>query len=224
MTQEEFNKVYDIIKDINWSNDDDKASENLFKKILENAQEVNGIRIADYLLENGEFTKPQKGLSEDKVVGIVVGFHNEKPIIASLKFFTGVFDRKYNSTFGDSYYIGKEAKKAFDGQIITHKYKTGKREDRFEAFEACINYRKDKDEEWYFGALGEVATMIDNCIYINAAHQITSLGFVISDEWYHSCSEASRVYSWGCELADGKVRYDCSGKYYRHRVVPFLSL
>ena len=107
MSQEEYNKVYELIKNINWNNADDKASESLFEEILENAQEVNGIRIADYLLENGEFTKPQKGLSEDEVVGIVVGFHNEKPIIASLTFFTGVFDRKYNSTFGDSYYIGK---------------------------------------------------------------------------------------------------------------------
>ena len=101
MTKEEFNKVYELIKDIDWNNDDDKASESLFEEILENASEVNGIRIADYLLENGEFAKPQKGLSEDDVVGIVVGFHNEKPIIASLKFFTGVFDRKYSSTFGD---------------------------------------------------------------------------------------------------------------------------
>ena len=112
MSQEEYNKVYDVIKDINWNNDDDKASETLFEEILENAQKVNGIRIADYLLENGEFTKPQKELSEDEVVGIVVGFHNQNPIIASLKFFTGVFDRKYNSTFGDSHYIGKEAKKS----------------------------------------------------------------------------------------------------------------
>ena len=92
MTQEEFNKVYELIKDVNWNNADDKASESLFEKILENAQEVNGIRIADYLLENREFAKPHKGLSEDEVVGIVVGFHNENPIIASLKFFTGVFD------------------------------------------------------------------------------------------------------------------------------------
>ena len=78
MTQEEYNKVYELIKDINWNNADDKASESLFEEILENAQEVNGIRIADYLLENGEFTKPHKGLSEDKVAGIVVGFHNKK--------------------------------------------------------------------------------------------------------------------------------------------------
>ena len=32
MTQEEYNKVYELIKDIDWNNDDDKASENLFEK------------------------------------------------------------------------------------------------------------------------------------------------------------------------------------------------
>ena len=62
MTQEEYNKVYELIKNIDWNNDD-KASESLFEEILENASEVNGIRIADYLLDNGEFTKPHKGLS-----------------------------------------------------------------------------------------------------------------------------------------------------------------
>ena len=201
MTQEEFNKVYELIKDINWNNDDDKASESLFEGILENASEVNGIRIADYLLENGEFVKPRKGLSEDEVVGIVVGFHNENPIIASLKFFTSVFDRKYNSTFGDSYYIAKEAKKAFDGQIITRKYKNGKREDRFEAFEACLNYRKNKNEEWYLGAVGEVATMLNNWVYLNAAHRITKFGTIINHwDCYTTCSERDCYCSWYCQL------------------------
>ena len=212
-----------IVTDIDWGNGVNKVSESVFEEILENAPEVNGVRIGDYLLENGDYTRPRKGLSEDNVVGIVAGFHEGEPIIVALTFFDCVYDRDNSSKFGDYYHLNEYVVKAFNGRTITEKYRDGSKDDRFEAFDACINYRKDKDEEWYFGALGEVATMIDNCIYINAAHQITSLGFVISDEWYHSCSEASRVYSWGCELADGKVRYDCSGKYYRHRVVPFLS-
>lgn len=201
MTQEEFNKVRLAIKDIDWNNVDNKESESLFEEILENAHEVNGIRIADYLLENGEFTRPQKGLSEDKVVGVVAGFHNEEPIIASLKLFSGIFDRKYYSTFGESYYISKEAKKAFDGQIITRKYKKGKREDRFEAFEACLNYRKNKNEEWYLGAVGEVATMLNNWVYLNAAHRITDLGTIINhSDCYTTCSERDCNCSWYCQL------------------------
>ena len=212
-----------IVTDVDWDDGDNKVSESVFEEILENAPEVNDIRIGDYLLENGDYAKPCKGLSEDNVVGVVAGFDGGKPLIAALTFFDCAYDRGNSCQFGDYYRINEDVVKTFNGRTITEKYRDGSKDDRFEAFEACINYRKDKDEEWYFGALGEVATMIDNCIYLNAAHKITGLGFVIGDEWYHSCSEASRVYSWGCELADGKVRYDCSGKYYRHRVVPFLS-
>lgn len=201
MTQEEFNKIRETIKDIDWNNKDNKVSESLLEEILENAPEVNGIRITDYLLENGEFTRPQKGLSEDKVVGIVAGFHNNEPIIASLKFFNGIFDRKCYSTFGKSYYISKEVKKAFDGQIITYKYKEGKREDRFEAFEACLNYRKNKNEEWYLGAVGEVATMLNNWVYLNAAYRITGLGTIINHgNCYTTCSERDCNCSWYCQL------------------------
>ena len=224
MTQEEYNKVYELIKDVNWNNADDKASESLFEKILENAQEVNGIRIADYLLENREFTKPYKGLSEDKVVGIVVGFHEGEPIIAALTYFVAAFDKMFVSSFGFFHASDDAVIKRFNGRSITEEYIVGIRNNRFEAFEACINYRKDKDEEWYFGAAGEVATMIDNCIYLNAAHHITSLGFVIGDEWFHSCSEYNCLYSWDCDLCNGKVRCDWHGKYRTQHVVPFLSL
>ena len=185
-----------------WVARNNKESESLFEEILENAPKINGIRIGDYLLENGDYTRPQKGLPEDKVVGIVAGFHEGNPLIAALTFFVGACNNLYNSKFREYYNSNRDAIKAFNGRSITKKYKEGSRDDRFEAFEACINYRKDKDEEWYFGAAGEVITMIDNCIYLNAAHQITGLGFVIGDEWYHSCSEDSSYGSWGCYLDD----------------------
>lgn len=212
-----------IVTDINWDNKGNKVSESLFEEILENAPEVNGVRIGDYLLENGDYIRPRKGLPEDKVVGIVAGFHEGEPLIAALTFFIGAYDRLYNSKFGEYYNSNKDAIKAFNGRSITKGYKEGDRDDRFEAFEACINYRKDKEEEWYFGAAGEVATMLDNCIYLNAAHQITGLGFVIDDEWYSSCSEDSCCGSWRCGLGHGKVdcRWDYKGC--KRRIVPFLA-
>lgn len=220
-----------IVTDINWNKGDNKVSESLFEEILENAPEVNGVRIGDYLLENGDYIRPRKGLSEDKVVGIVAGFHDGEPLIAALTFFVGAYDRLYNSKFGEYYNSNKDAIKAFNGRSITKKYKEGDRDSRFEAFEACINYRKDKEEEWYSGAAGEVATMLDNCIYLNAAHQITGLGFVIGDEWYHSCSE--RGYngswycgyngSWYCGLSGDGVNCGWGGKRLRGSIVPFLA-
>lgn len=212
-----------IVTDINWNKGDNKVSESLFEEILENAPEVNGIRIGDYLLENGDYTRPRKGLSEDKVVGIVAGFHDGEPLIAALTFFVGAYDRRYNSKFGEYYNSNKDAIKVFNGRIITKGYKEGNRDSRFEAFEACINYRKDKDEEWYFGAAGEVATMIDNCIYLNAAHQITGLGFIIWDEWYHSCSEYGYTCSWDCTSGVGDVNCCWRYKDYKDRIVPFLA-
>ena len=44
MTQEEYNKVYELIKDIIWNNDDDKASESLFEEILEH-EKVDKLRL-----------------------------------------------------------------------------------------------------------------------------------------------------------------------------------
>ena len=212
-----------IITDINWDNGDNKVSEIIFEEILENAPEVNGIRIGDYLLENGDYTRPQKGLSEDNVVGIVAGFHEGKPLIIALKYFICSYASLNNSKFGEFYNVSKEPIKVFNGRSITKKYKEGDRKNGFKAFEACINYRKDKDEEWYFGALGEVATMINNCIYLNAAHQITGLGFIIGDEWYYSCSESGYDGSWGCYLYGSKVLHGLYCKLRPGIVVPFLA-
>ena len=212
-----------IVTDINWDTGDNKVSESLFEEILENAPEVNGIRIGDYLLENGDYTRPQKGLSEDKVVGIVAGFHEGEPLIVALKSFVGVYDMLYHSKFGEFYNVSKEPIKVFNGRSITKKQRETIRCYIFKAFETCINYRKDKDEEWYFPAAGEVATMINNCIYLNAAHQITGLGFIIGDEWYKSCSECTYEDSWDCRLYDSMVfcnwRYKCK----KGIIIPFLA-
>ena len=217
-----------IITDINWENGDNKISENLFEEILENAPKVNGVRIGDYLLENGEYARPRKGLSEDKVVGIVAGFHKGEPLIAALTFFNCAYNKMLiNSKFGEYYNTEKDVIKEFNGRSITKKYRDGKTNNRFESFNACINYRKDKNEEWYFAAAGEVATMINNCIYLNAAHQITGLGFSIGDELYSSCSEFNHVYSWGCHL---NILYEIGAcctwnrKNNELRTVPFLDL
>lgn len=212
-----------IVTDINWDKEDNKVSESIFKEILENAPEVNGIRIGDYLLENGDFTRPHKSLSEDEVVGIVAGFHDGEPLIAALAFFISAYDRKYNSKFGEYYNSNKDAIKAFNGRIITKRYKEDNRDSRFEAFEACINYRKDKDEKWYFGAAGEITTMINNCIYLNAAHQITGLGFVIDDERYPSCSEYDCSCSWDCISGIGEISCCWCYKDRKDRVIPFLA-
>ena len=214
-----------IITDVDWDNGDNKVSDYIFEEILENAQEVNGVRIGDYILENGDYTRPRKGLTEDEVVGIVAGFHEREPIIAALTYFVGAFDKMFNSSFGFFYGYDDVVIKRFNGRYITEEYKVGdRRNKRFEAFEACINYRKDKEEKWYLGAAGEVATMLDNCIYLNAAHHITILGFLIGNEWYNSCSEKNCEYSWRCSVPCNRVSCYSGYKRCQRRTVPFLSL
>ena len=214
-----------IITDVDWDDEDNKVSDCIFEEILENAQEVNGVRIGNYLLENGTYTRPRKGLTEDEVVGIVAGFHEREPIIAALTYFVGAFDKMFNSSFGFFYSYDDVVIKRFNGRYITEEYKVGdRRNKRFEAFEACINYRKDNDEKWYLGAAGEVATMLDNCIYLNAAHHITGLGFLIGNELYNSCSEISCESSWRCSVPCDRVDCCTNKKRYQQRTVPFLSL
>ena len=213
-----------IITDVNWDNGDNKVSDCIFEEILENAPEVNGVRIGDYLLESGGYTRPRKRLSEDKVVGIVTGFHEGEPIIAALTYFVGAFDKMFDYSFGFFYVSDNVVIKRFNGRDITEEYKVHKRNNMFEAFEACINYRKDKDEKWYLGAAGEVATMLDNCIYLNAAHHITGLGFLIGNDWYNSCSEITCKSSCRCSVSCNRVSCCTGNKRYQRRTVPFLSL
>lgn len=199
-----------------------------WEEILENAPEVNGIRVGDYMLESGKFVHPSKKM-KGKVRGIVAGFHEDKPLIVALEVFQEPFDTQYSSKIGEHTGETSDTIKLFNGQEITKKYKdeyAGKDDNakRFKAFEVCINYRKDKNEEWYYGAFGEVTTMLNNAIFLNAAWHITGLGFELNTSgWYSSCSEESSHGSWSCYLNGGRVYCYWYYKGYSYRVVPFFA-
>ena len=113
----------------------DRSSENIFKEILSNAPKFNGIRVGDYLLENGEYVKPQKNLSKNDIVGIVVGFFNKKPLIAALSSFTcnsKTPNMRYYNTINMSDIV-------FNGKEITG-LNTKEKNNKLEAFEICTNY------------------------------------------------------------------------------------
>ena len=51
------------------------------------------------------------------------------------------------------------------------------------------------------GAVGEVATMLNNLVYINAAHRISGLGTIINHwDCYTTCTERDSTCSWYCQL------------------------
>lgn len=199
----------------------------LFREILANAPEKNGVRVGDYQMTDNSFVHPTKRIAKTKVRGIVCGFYDDgSPIICALEMFREVWDSYRNSRIGEHTSM-EEAKKLFNGREVTAQYKKQiKKEDkrRFGAFERCINYRKDKKENWYFGSLGETMTMLDNAAYLNAAHNITGLGFIINtDYWYWSCSEDGSCGSWGCCLYRRRVGCYWYCKYCTYRIVPFYA-
>lgn len=204
----------------------DVLDDSFAREILASAPEVNGIRIGDYQMTDDSFVHPKKSIAKTKVRGIVCGFYeNGEPIICALEMFREVWDSQYDSKIGE-YTNLQTATKLFNGKEVTRKYIQNKYKDksRFYVFERCINYRKDKGEEWFFGALGEITTMLDNAIYLNAAHKITGLGFIIdTDYWYWSCSEYDSYGSWCCTLYRGRV--DCNGanKQFPNSIVPFYA-
>lgn len=199
----------------------------LFKEILESAPEKNGIRVGDYQMIDDSFVHPTKRIAKTKVRGIVCGFYEDGgPIICALEMFREVWDTDRNSKIGE-HTSWEKAMKLFNGREVTAQYKKqikGEDKERFGAFERCINYRKDKKEDWYFGSLGETITMLNNAVYLNAAHMITGLGFIIdTDYWYWSCSEYCSGGSWGCNLDSYGVSYGWGHKDYIGRIVPFYA-
>lgn len=206
--------------------DNDVLGDSFAREILASAPKINGIRIGDYQMTDDSFVHPKKSIAKTKVRGIVCGFYkNGEPIICALEKFSEAWSNKYDDSIGE--YIRLRAViRSFNGRKVTRKYIQKEYEDksRFSAFERCINYRKDKGEEWFFGAIGETMTMLDNAIYLNAAYTITGLGFIIHVGYqYWSCSEYSLFTSMYCSLNNHQVYFDSGRKYYPLSVVPFYA-
>lgn len=201
-----------------------QVDNSLYYDILENAPEINGIRIGDYQLETNEFVHPSEEMSTSNVRGIVCGFYEDgTPMVCALEILSGVWDNECDSKIGDYIENREDAIKAFNGKEVTNKYKKSKKKE-LKVFEKCIHYREDKNEEWFLGANGEMTTLLSNAIYLYAAHRITGLGVEIDYEgWFWSCSEYYSSYSWGCDLRSYGVYCDWDYKGYRSRVVPFFA-
>lgn len=210
-----------IIKD---KKEDYEHDKDFALDILESAPVKNGIRIADYMLSSGSFVHPEKlGKKAKDVIGRVVGFRNDKPLIAAIEYSVEQWDTQYDSKIGEHYDTPEEALKGdVDGISKMRKYKENKNEN-LKAFNYCADYRADKKEEWYFPTLADVTTMLNNTLYINAAVALTGVGEMIDDRWFWTSSECSSYVSWGCGLGDGQVGCCWYLKDGRHRVVPFFA-
>lgn len=198
-----------------------KPDTSFAEEILSRAPEVNGIRIGDYITTTGEFVKPSKKLKKSDIIARVVGFHDNEPLLAALEYETEYWSTDYvkvNKSFGNL----DAALKDFSGKSSTENY-LKKRNNICKAYEHCVNYKSDV-AEFYFPAFGEVTTMLNNAIYINAAVAISGIGFIIDTvDYYWSCSENDEYGSWGCGLYGRRVDCCWDFKNCSYRVVPFLA-
>lgn len=211
--------------------DKSKLDTSFFEDILLKAPEVNGIRIADYLLDDGTFVHPTKDIAKLKPIGRVVGFYNDEPLVGALEYMTGEWDiRSYSNrtkvpqVLSTHFTNWNEVIKDFNGKKWTKEISKLKTKDNHPAFNKCSNYRSTEEEEWYLPAPGEIMTMLDNTLYLNAATMLTGVGFIIDESsYYWSSSEFGGGRSWGCQLVSGQLRCLWYGKNYCGRVVPFLA-
>lgn len=198
----------------------------LAKELLETAPEINGVRAGDYLMTDNSFVHPTEGIAEAKVRGVVCGFARKEPVICALEKFEHDWDSECFSRIG-KYTSWKKSIKCFNGREVTAGYRKQVKEKdktRFGAFEKCINYRKEQNEEWYLGSSGENLIMFDNALYLNAARCITGIGFLISaKDWYWTCTEDSSPYSWACYHDGVKIYGAWVNKNAVCYVVPFFD-
>lgn len=208
--------------------DKSKLDTSFVEDILLKAPEVKGVRIADYLLKNGIFVHPTKDIAKLKPIGRVVGFHNDEPLVGALEYMTDEWDiRSYSNrtrVLSKQFTDLNEVIKDFDGKKWTKEISKLKTKDNHPIFNKCFNYRNTEEEEWYLPALGEVITMLDNTLYLNAATILTGVGFIINElSYYWSSSEYYSGYSWGCGLGNDQVGYCWGNKGYCSSFVPFLA-
>lgn len=199
------------------------------EELLEEAPTCNGIRVGDYLMTDGKFVHPRKKLPKTKTIGMVVGFHDETPLIAALDRFEDVPFGDYPSDIIDGTFTDeKSVIKDFNGKEHTRKYieYANNKEHKYiyKVFSGCVTYKKNGTGNWYLPALGEMMQMLDNVLYINIAYLISGLGYLVGTAgWYWTSSEHSSCGSWACDLYNDKVCCYWHFRGYGGRVVPFLA-
>lgn len=199
------------------------------EELLKDAPTCNGVRVGDYFTTDSKFVHPRKTLPETKTIGIVVGFHDETPLIAALDRFEDVSFGDFHSDIIDkTFAYRKNAMKDFNGKEHTKKYVeyANNKEHRhiYKAFSECVTYKKNGAGNWYLPALGEMMQMLDNALYINIAYLISGLGYLVDTAGlYCTSSEYDSHGSWCCCLYYVKVCCGWDFKDRRSRLVPFLN-
>jgi hypothetical protein len=190
-----------------------------WEDVLSRAPSSGLLHVGDLILKNGESVRPCRDLDKSIVIGRVVGFHEERPLIASVdetsrgwgpyEKVTSLLDRE-------------DAVHSYNGLENTKEFLKRTDRKRFPAYDYCANFRKSEGETWYFPALGEMMEMLNNALYLRASFYISGIGSDLSG-WYHSSSEVGVYDSWYCRLYGFQVYCGWCLKDFQYRIVPFLA-
>lgn len=199
--------------------DTNEPDVNMLNDILENRPTCGDKAVGDYKMKDGSFVTPfninDKNRSD--IIGVIVGFKGEKPLIWSGEFTEPMaIDTQYDSKFDE---FTSSPSEDFDGEKHTDAFfkKFGKKFDgkRYQIYAALKKYKPEVGK-WYLPAGGELVTMAENLMYIQAASYIanTTLRFSDNTDWLWSSSERSLGDCWGvCVGDDGGFgtgwRYRC---------------
>lgn len=201
---------------------DDVVDKGFLEDIIDNAPSEKGIYVGDYLLKDGSYARPNK--LDSFPIGQVVGFYKHNPLIAAVAILQGTWYkscRKKDVKIANDIGI-KEIATQFNGNTITKKVMSREDREDFMAFTLCHEYHSDCNEKWYLPAVGEMATMLNNIMYINAARKLSKVGLLIDGEPFWTSSEFSTNFSWYCKIAVYEADVEWCSKDCSYYIIPFL--
>ena len=210
ITSEEVNEVVD---------------EGFLEDIIDNAPSEKGVYVGDYLLEDGSYARPNK--LDSFPIGQVVGFYKHKPLIAAVDILQGVWDKKNRERKRSVKKVDdtglRQVATQFNGEAVTKKVMSKINKDDFMAFTLCHEYHSDCNEQWYLPAVGEMVTMLNNIMYINAARKLSKVGLLIEKGPFWTSSKFVTNHSWYCELGIYDADVDWASKNCSYNIIPFLA-
>lgn len=190
-----------------------------------------GIRVGDFIAKGSGGSEivvdPYNfnRISNYRIKGVVVGFHDSLPIVANIFDILQdlAIDEDYDSNLGGRFFTDvNEAENDFCGWEHSRKWKQHCCSDphRFPAWNALDGIFGG----YYMPALGEMKMLFKNITLIAAACALAKVNMPISmGEWFWTSTEYSSGYCWVCCLGSLGLYRDWDDKDDRSSIVPFVA-
>lgn len=185
-----------------------------------------GVKIGCFLSCNNTYMSATlaASCSKESILGVVVGFNNDKPIVADIQNFMKSIsiDNIGSDKLDKCIPKRNEAIKDMEGyeHFKAWKETCKNNSERYEAYNAVAKLSKNH----YIPALGEMALIWSNLIYIAAGCSLAGLACPLAiDHWYWTSTECFPGSCWRSQLLSIGNYW---GPYYKHthyKMVPFVA-